>query len=242
MKKDEITNPSYNIIISLPNDLTEQQAISLTHLAAPYGGVIITADKITFPSLLQSLPQTFTSTDLSYIAVRLVNEAKGQTQPVPFPDKSTVEELRRRYPKGSRIVLDFMLDKQAPPIGSQGTCRGVDDAGNVLCVWDEGGGLSIAYGADACHCVSTEQEAKESLSHFGIAWKWGKRCPRCGKVSDEPLYALSRRAKIQICDSCSIQEALESVKANVDIGKLYEQVDGVISRLDWAIMKTEWEK
>ena len=137
----ETTSP-YNIIISLPNDLTEQQAINLTHLAAPYGGVIITADKITFPSMPQSLPQSLNSTDLSYIAVRLVNEAKGQTQPVPFPDKATVEELRRRYPKGSRIVLDFMLDKQAPPIGSQGTCRGVDDAGNVHCVWDEGGSLS----------------------------------------------------------------------------------------------------
>ena len=137
----ETTSP-YNIIISLPNDLTEQQAINLTHLAAPYGGVIITADKITFPSMPQSLPQSLNSTDLSYIAVRQVNEAKGQTQPVPFPDKATVEELRRRYPKGSRIVLDFMLDKQAPPIGSQGTCRGVDDAGNVHCVWDEGGSLS----------------------------------------------------------------------------------------------------
>ncbi|MDO4326886.1 MAG: DUF4314 domain-containing protein [bacterium] len=153
-----------------------------------------------------------------------------------------MDELRRRYPKGSRIVLDFMLDKQAPPIGSQGTCRGMDDAGNVLCVWDEGGSLSITYGADICHCVSTEQEAEVSLGHFGTEWKWGRRCPRCGKVSDKPLYALSRRAKIQICDSCSIQEALESVKANADIGKLYEQVDGVMNRLDWAIMKDTWEK
>lgn len=160
------TTSSYNIIISLPNDLTEQQSATLTHLAVPYGGVIITADKITFPNLSQQPGST--GMDLSHIAVRLVNEAKGRTQPVPFPDKATVEELRRRYPKGSRIVLDFMLDKQAPPIGSQGTCRGVDDAWNVLCVWDEGGSLNVAYGADICHRVSTEREAEVSLDHFGV--------------------------------------------------------------------------
>ena len=106
----ETTTSPYNIEISLPNDLTEQQAINLETLAAPYGGVIITADKITFPSLLQSLPQPLNSTDLSYIAIRLVNEAKGRTQSVPFPDKATVEELCRKcHNTISVLVRDGMV-------------------------------------------------------------------------------------------------------------------------------------
>lgn len=99
------TNTPYNIEISVPNDLAKQQVSILKKLVASYGGIIVTADKITFPNL----PQWFSSTgmDLSYIAVRLVNEAKGRIQAVPFLDKATVKELRRRYSKNCRIVLDF---------------------------------------------------------------------------------------------------------------------------------------
>lgn len=47
------------------------------------------------------------------------------------PDRKTVERLRAEYPVGCRIVLDEMDDKQAPKIGTQGTCMGVDDAGSI---------------------------------------------------------------------------------------------------------------
>ena len=47
-----------------------------------------------------------------------------------FADKKTVEKLRKEFPVGCRIVLDEMDDRQAPTIGTQGTCNGVDDAGN----------------------------------------------------------------------------------------------------------------
>lgn len=49
-----------------------------------------------------------------------------------FPDKKTVETLRTQFPVGCRVVLDRMEDAQAPALGAQGTCRGVDDAGNVM--------------------------------------------------------------------------------------------------------------
>ena len=73
-----------------------------------------------------------------------------------FADKKTVERLRAEYPVGCRIVLDEMDDRQAPPIGAQGTCRGVDDAGNILVSWDNGSHLNVAYGADSCHRVASE--------------------------------------------------------------------------------------
>ena len=69
-----------------------------------------------------------------------------------FPDKNTIEKLRRESPPGCRIVLDEMDDPYTKiPIGSQATVIGVDDAGNILCRWDMGSFLSVAYGADRCH-------------------------------------------------------------------------------------------
>ncbi len=47
-----------------------------------------------------------------------------------FPSREIVESLRKRYPVGCRVELLRMDDNQAPPIGTQGTVRGVDDAGS----------------------------------------------------------------------------------------------------------------
>ena len=62
-----------------------------------------------------------------------------------FPNRETVEHIRRTYPAGCRVVLDEMDDVHAPRIGSQGTVTGVDDTGSVMCAWDEGGSLSVVY-------------------------------------------------------------------------------------------------
>src|SRR5699024_12409050 len=85
---------------------------------------------------------------------------------VPFPTrrssdlKSELEKLRKEFPKGCRIVLDEMDDVQAPKPGSQGTCQGVDDAGNILVSWDGGCSLNVAYGADTCHRRSEEHTSE----------------------------------------------------------------------------------
>ena len=55
-----------------------------------------------------------------------------------FANQKMVKKLRKEFPVGCRIVLDEMDDRQAPPIGTQGTCNGVDDAGNILVSWDTG--------------------------------------------------------------------------------------------------------
>ena len=69
-----------------------------------------------------------------------------------FPSRETAERLRKEYPIGCRIVLDEMDDPYTKiPIGSQATCQGVDDAGNILCAWDCGSSLSIAWPVDRCH-------------------------------------------------------------------------------------------
>ena len=70
-----------------------------------------------------------------------------------FPSKDVVEVLRRQYPVGTRVELVRMDDPQAPPIGTKGTVKGVDDIGSIMVAWDNGCGLSAAYGADICRKV-----------------------------------------------------------------------------------------
>ena len=65
-----------------------------------------------------------------------------------LPDNKTVETLRKKYPSGARVELLFMDDPQAPEPGTQGTVMGVDDAGSIMVDWDDGSGLSAAYGVD----------------------------------------------------------------------------------------------
>lgn len=70
-----------------------------------------------------------------------------------FPSRETVERLRQEYPVGARVKLLRMDDVQAPPIGTEGTVRGVDDAGSIMVAWCNGSGLSVVYGADRCAIV-----------------------------------------------------------------------------------------
>ena len=65
-----------------------------------------------------------------------------------FPSKEIVERIRREYPAGTRVELLRMDDPQAPPIGTQGTVMGVDDIGSIMVAWDNGSGLSVAFGED----------------------------------------------------------------------------------------------
>ena len=67
-----------------------------------------------------------------------------------FPSRELVESLRNRYPIGCRVELVRMNDPQAPPVGTQGVVRGVDDIGTVHVRWDNGGSLGVVYGQDAC--------------------------------------------------------------------------------------------
>lgn len=53
------------------------------------------------------------------------------------------EMLREECPVGTRIMLKHMDDIQAPPYGTLGTVRGVDDMGTILVQWDTGSRLGV---------------------------------------------------------------------------------------------------
>ena len=45
-----------------------------------------------------------------------------------------VKSLKEMYPVGTRVELVKMDDVQAPPIGTKGTVKGVDDIGSLLSI------------------------------------------------------------------------------------------------------------
>ena len=65
-----------------------------------------------------------------------------------IPPKQNIEQTRKDYPIGCRIELLEMNDRQAPPTGTRGTVRGVDDIGSILVSWDNGSSLSVIPGVD----------------------------------------------------------------------------------------------
>ena len=65
-----------------------------------------------------------------------------------FPSKERLEELRNEYHVGCRVELISMDDPQAPPKGTKGTVRGVDDIGSLLVSWDNGSSLNLIVNED----------------------------------------------------------------------------------------------
>ena len=65
-----------------------------------------------------------------------------------IPRQSDVLETRSRYRVGSRVVLVFINDAQAPPVGTKGTVNYVDDIGTIHVNWDNGSTLGVVFGED----------------------------------------------------------------------------------------------
>lgn len=70
-----------------------------------------------------------------------------------FSSREIVELLRDQFPVGCRVELLQMDDPQAPPMLTKGTVTEVDDIGSIVIRWDNGCGLSVAYGEDRCRRI-----------------------------------------------------------------------------------------
>ena len=80
-----------------------------------------------------------------------------------FPSKEVVERIRKEFPSGTRVELLRMDDPQAPPVGTKGTVLGVDDIGSIMVSWDNGCGLSVAFGEDLCRKVEGTSDGAKRL-------------------------------------------------------------------------------
>lgn len=115
-----------------------------------------------------------------------------------FPDRETVERVRRKYPAGTRVELVRMGDEQAPPIGTKGTVTGVDDIASVMVDWDNGSHLHVVYGEDAvkklptvrtvCYGRTEEWDSREEAEAFflrAMAGSEGSEQERYTKIYTE---------------------------------------------------------
>ena len=81
---------------------------------------------------------------------------------MPFPSRGQVEFTRSCYPPGTRIVLSRMNDPFSPvELGTRGTVRYVDDAGQIGVAWDNGRSLSLIPGVDSFRKLNQQEIAQE---------------------------------------------------------------------------------
>lgn len=155
-----------------------------------------------------------------------------------FPNRDVVEELRKEYPKGTVVILDKMIDAQAPEIGTAGEVLSVDDIGTVHIAWLSGGTLGAAYGEDKIHKADAHKTALYRIAKASKRQKADPEgvhfCPRCGEEMSAGIYrhALSRRADIVVCDMCGVKESIEdAVAAGVMKGEKPLPIE------EWAVAK-----
>ena len=79
-----------------------------------------------------------------------------------FNDRDYVESIKRRFPEGTRIVLDQMGDDPHPiEPGTKGTVILVDDIGTVHCTFDNGRQLGLVPGEDSFHRIAQKDRGDE---------------------------------------------------------------------------------
>ena len=74
-----------------------------------------------------------------------------------FPDRETVERVRREYPAGTLVELVKMDDAFAPPVGTIGEVLGVDDTASLMMKWSNGSGLNVIFGEDIVRKVEPSE-------------------------------------------------------------------------------------
>ena len=74
-------------------------------------------------------------------------------------DRRKVEMIKKKYPVGTRIKLNYMQDDYAVPSGMTGTVDYVDDEGQIGMSWDNGRTLSLIYGVDSFSIIDEKQKA-----------------------------------------------------------------------------------
>jgi hypothetical protein len=68
--------------------------------------------------------------------------------------QETLAKLREIYKKETRVELLQLDDPFSKiPIGTKGTVKSVDDIGTIHVRWDNGSGLGVVYGEDACRVI-----------------------------------------------------------------------------------------
>ena len=85
--------------------------------------------------------------DKGYYCRKILYRKRGNIK-MTIITREEVERLRQQYPAGTVVKLVRMDDSQAPPPGTKGIVRYVDDIGTIHVSWETGSSLGIVYGMD----------------------------------------------------------------------------------------------
>ena len=70
-----------------------------------------------------------------------------------FKSQEEVELIRKMYPEGTELELDYMNDFQAPPSGTKGKVTLVDSIGQIHVNWENGSSLALNTDIDRFHKI-----------------------------------------------------------------------------------------
>ena len=67
-----------------------------------------------------------------------------------FPNKAYLEQLRKQYPKGTKLQMITMRNEKYPiPPGTVGEVTHIDDMGSIHMKWENGSFLAIIPEVDS---------------------------------------------------------------------------------------------
>ena len=71
-----------------------------------------------------------------------------------FPNKKYIEQLRKKYPVGTKIQLISMRDEKHPVLpGTVGEVTHIDDIGSIQMKWQNGSSLALIPEVDSFKVV-----------------------------------------------------------------------------------------
>lgn len=74
-----------------------------------------------------------------------------------FPNKAYLEQLRKQYPKGTKLQMITMRNEKYPvPPGTIGEVTHIDDIGNIHVRWQNGSSLAIIPEVDSFRVAGAE--------------------------------------------------------------------------------------
>ena len=75
-----------------------------------------------------------------------------------FPNKAYLEQLRKQYPKGTKLQMITMRNEGYPvPPGTIGEVAHIDDIGNIHVRWQNGSYLALIPEVDSFKVVAAEK-------------------------------------------------------------------------------------
>lgn len=75
-----------------------------------------------------------------------------------FPSESYLEQLRKQYPKGTKLQLISMRNEKYPILpGTIGEVTHIDDLGSIHMKWQNGSSLALIPEVDSFKVVAAEK-------------------------------------------------------------------------------------